>query len=122
VAPIAAQFCTDLTKEHFLSEAIGIIKGPAGAPWSYRSVTSILASLRREFKQRFTVETNTPVLQISKGDHVYEVRTSRGIIRSRHVVYCTNGDAAHLLPELLGRVSPVRGQMSAQALPHGLLD
>ncbi|KAM5352833.1 hypothetical protein ACJ41O_005555 [Fusarium nematophilum] len=102
--------------------AIGAITGPAGAVWPYRLVTETLSSLRRDFPKSFTLETNTPVSSIrvrASGEeksksHTYELTTPRGILLARHVVHCTNGHVGHLVPGFRGRLTPVRGQMSAQ--------
>lgn len=44
----------------------------------------------------------------------YLIRTPRGEIRAKHVVHCTEGHSAHLLPHLRGILVPRRGQMSVQ--------
>lgn len=59
-------------------------------------------------------------MRVEKYGDLYHVKTSRGTIKSKHVVHCTNGYVAHLVPDLLGRVYPVRGQMSAQIAPKDL--
>lgn len=103
-----------------MPKAKGIIKGWAGALWPYKFVTSILARLRTDYHDQFSIETHTPVAQISKHDDLYQVHTARGTIETRHVIHCTNGYVARLVPELLGNVFPVRGQMSAQIAPKDL--
>ena len=78
-------------------------------------MTGILEKLRRQH-QNFSLEAHTPVMSISaSGDALrpYAVQTPRGIVRTRHVIHCTNGHAAHLLPALKGKIIPVRGQMTA---------
>jgi glycine/D-amino acid oxidase-like deaminating enzyme len=52
-----------------------------------------------------------------KISHPYAARTPRGTVTSRHLIHCTNGYAAHLLPALRGKIVPVRGQMTVQK-PH----
>jgi glycine/D-amino acid oxidase-like deaminating enzyme len=88
--------------------------------WPYRLLTAVLASLREEFSDRFTIETNTPVLSVQLQDdelvYPHLVRTSRGSIRAKHVIHCTNGYSSHLIPGLVGNLYPLRGTMSTQKL------
>jgi glycine/D-amino acid oxidase-like deaminating enzyme len=44
----------------------------------------------------------------------FRIHTSKGIVKSRHVIHATNGYAAHLLPGLRAKLFPVRGQMTTQ--------
>ncbi|KAF7122045.1 hypothetical protein CNMCM5793_009600 [Aspergillus hiratsukae] len=110
----------EIPEEFCLHLARGIVAGPAGAIWPYRFVTGILAHLRREFPQDLVIEANTPVTAIHdvtpevKTSLRYSIETTRGIIRARHVVHCTNAHVGHLVPGLRGRIYPIRGQMSAQ--------
>ncbi|KAF5722908.1 FAD dependent oxidoreductase superfamily [Fusarium mundagurra] len=90
------------------------------ALWPYRLLTAVLASLRKEFSDRFSLETNTPVLSVQVQDdtseYPYLVRTSRGSIRAKHVIHCTNGYSSHLIPGLVGNLYSLRGTMSTQKL------
>ncbi|GFF55382.1 putative FAD dependent oxidoreductase [Aspergillus lentulus] len=110
----------EIPKEFCLPHARGIVAGPAGAIWPYRFVTGILAHLRAEFPHDLRIESNTPVTSIRDVTTEeatplrYSIETTRGTIRARHVVHCTNAHAGHLVPGLRGRIHPVRGQMSAQ--------
>ncbi|KAL3457551.1 putative FAD dependent oxidoreductase [Aspergillus heterothallicus] len=109
-----------IPREFSLPHAKGVVAGPAGAIWPYRFVTGVLAHLKEEFPQDLYLETNTPVTAIREtpsgdpGALRYLVQTSRGTIRARHVIHCTNAHAGHLVPGLRGRIYPIRGQMSAQ--------
>ncbi|KAJ5778150.1 hypothetical protein N7520_001396 [Penicillium odoratum] len=103
--------------EFKLSNATGIIAGPAGALWPYKFVTGILARLLADYPDEFQVNDHTAVTSIgtnSTSTFKYKVYTSRGIISARHVIHCTNSHVSHLVPGLRGRIFPVRGQMSAQ--------
>ncbi|KAF4438581.1 FAD dependent oxidoreductase superfamily [Fusarium acutatum] len=90
------------------------------ALWPYRLLTAVLASLRKEFSDSFSLETNTPVLSVQAQDNALEfpylVRTLRGSIRAKHVIHCTNGYSSHLIPGLVGHLYPLRGTMSTQKL------
>ncbi|KAI1073219.1 hypothetical protein LB507_010863 [Fusarium sp. FIESC RH6] len=93
-------------------------KGVA-ALWPYRLLTAVLASLRMGFADRFALETNTPVTSVRAAEDVYIVNTPRGSIRAKHVIHCTNGYSAHLIPGLIGSLYPLRGTMSTQKLGPG---
>ncbi|PYI10915.1 FAD dependent oxidoreductase [Aspergillus sclerotiicarbonarius CBS 121057] len=110
----------EIPEEFCLPHAQGIVAGPAGAIWPYRFITGVLSRLRREFPQDLMIETNTPITGIQEnpdaGDDPlrYTISASRGMIRARHVIHCTNAHVSHLVPSLRGRIYPIRGQMSAQ--------
>ncbi|KAI2889475.1 hypothetical protein CBS76997_6460 [Aspergillus niger] len=110
----------EIPEEFCLSRALGIVAGPGGAIWPYRFVTGVLDQLKKEFSRDLLIETNTPVTGIEEVDgggdsHLrYLVSTSRGVIRARHVIHCTNAHVGHLVPGLRGRIYPIRGQMSTQ--------
>lgn len=104
-----------------LASAFGVISGPAAALWPYRFVTGVVDHLLRNFPDTLSIETRTPVIGISQSpshaerdNFPFAVQTSRGMIKCRHVVHCTNGHIGHLVPQLKGCIYPVRGQMSAQ--------
>jgi glycine/D-amino acid oxidase-like deaminating enzyme len=101
--------------------AIGCMTGPAGALWPYKYVGGVVSALIRARKHpNFTIETNTPVESIvisEESEYPYEIITSRGAIQARCVIHCTNGHAGHLLPGLRGKLFPIRGQMTLQAVP-----
>lgn len=46
--------------------------------------------------------------------HPYILHTPRGELRAAKVIHATNGYTGHLLPELRGKIYPVRGTMSTQ--------
>src|SRR5271168_3416424 len=96
---------------------MGAISYRAGALWPYRLVTSILFNLVVTYPGSFSIETYTAVESISIGtnpDTPFVVHTSRGDIKASHIIHATNGHSAALIPELLGKIFPVRGQMTAQ--------
>lgn len=85
--------------------------------WPYKLTTSLLSRLQQLYPGHFSLETNTPVSDMSRtedGSFPYVITTSRGVMRAQRVVHCTNGHASHLLPGLRGIIFPLRGQMSAQ--------
>lgn len=92
---------------------------PAGAIWPYRFVTGGINVLSRRH-EGFKLFTETPATSIEESGSSafpFAVRTSRGSVNATHVVHCTNGHAAHLLPFLRGKLFPFRGQMTVQLPP-----
>jgi glycine/D-amino acid oxidase-like deaminating enzyme len=101
--------------------AAGCVSGPAGALWPYKLVGSVTTHISKtEIYPNLTIETHTPVEDVSTTNHIdypFMLKTSRGQIKATHVIHCTNGYAAHLLPGLRGKLYPMRGQMTRQAVP-----
>ncbi|KAK0372399.1 hypothetical protein CLIM01_10236 [Colletotrichum limetticola] len=110
-----------------LTETVGILTGTtkmAGAIWPYRFITNALKSLLSTYPN-FTLDTNTVALNISAitesaSPSDYEVLTSRGSIRTKHVVYATNAWTPHFVPGLQGAIRGGRLHMSAQLGGNGL--
>ncbi|PLB52599.1 nucleotide-binding domain-containing protein [Aspergillus steynii IBT 23096] len=99
------------------SHAHGAITYRAGAMWPYRLVSSLYSHLLAKYGPSFAIETSTEVQDIHmENDEAtpYYLRTSRGVIRARHIVHATDGFTANLIPGLKGKIFPVRGHMSAQ--------
>jgi len=111
----------DLDERFGSVNAVGCMTGPAGALWPYKFVGGVVSALVRGRKHpNFTIEANTPVESIDisgVSEYPYEIRTSRGVIQAHCVIHCTNGHAGHLLPGLRGKLFPIRGQMTLQAVP-----
>jgi glycine/D-amino acid oxidase-like deaminating enzyme len=102
-----------------LRAAAGAILTPNGAFWPYRLITAIWSQLRSLYPTRLAIETSTPVTKISYDatisiTHPYSLDTPRGRVRAKKVIHATNGYTGHLLPELRGKIYPVRGTMSTQ--------
>ncbi|KAJ9603677.1 hypothetical protein H2200_011863 [Cladophialophora chaetospira] len=106
-------------KNFGIVNACGCIKGPSGAAWPYRFLGVILSKLLET--GQVSLETHTTAKEIRRSQassYPYEVVTSRDTIACRHVINCTNGFAAHLLPYLKGKLWPLRGQMTVQSVPQ----
>lgn len=87
-----------------------------GALWPYRLLTAVLAQLLKEHGHRFTLETTTPVLSIEhnkSSTYPYAIETPRGPIRAKKIIHCTNAHAARLIPNLVGKLYPLKGTVSA---------
>ncbi|KAF2629491.1 nucleotide-binding domain-containing protein [Macroventuria anomochaeta] len=89
-----------------------------GAMWPYRFVTNMQAALLKKYPS-FSLDTHTPVLNItsntSGGQSRFDVETSRGIIRTRHVVHAAGAWAPHLLRNLEKQITQARWHMGATA-------
>ncbi|RSL62885.1 hypothetical protein CEP54_005484 [Fusarium duplospermum] len=97
----------------------GFTQEGACALWPYRLVTILQKRLLDLHKGRFSLETNTAVTSVShqdtsSGEPEYLLQTTRGAIKAKTVIHCTNGYASHLLPSLTGKIYPLRGTMSVQ--------
>ncbi|EEU41695.1 uncharacterized protein NECHADRAFT_16153, partial [Fusarium vanettenii 77-13-4] len=107
----------DLVNALGVEEAISILR--ACALWPYRLVTILQKRLLDLHEGRFSLETNTAVTSVSHqdkslGEPGYLVETTRGAIKAKTVIHCSNGYASHLLPSLTGKIYPLRGTMSVQ--------
>ncbi|KAM5353232.1 hypothetical protein ACJZ2D_016871 [Fusarium nematophilum] len=103
-------------KNHGVHDTAGGVTLPAGVMWPYRVITKVFELLLAKYQSRLSIDTNTPVTEIEHSEGIYTVSTPRGKTRARQVVHCTNGYAAHLLPQLRGFLFPVRGTMTVQDL------
>lgn len=103
-----------------LVDVVGGYVQTASAVWPYRLITEIFHHLVKTYPDRLAIETATPVTSVSmSGENAaeYLVTTPRGVIKTKRVVYCTNGYTNHLLPNLRGKIYPFRGHMTTQAVP-----
>lgn len=97
----------------------------AGAAWPYRLITNVFLELQEKYTDQLALESNTPVLCVSKDNSsvpLYSLKTPRGVVKAKHVVYCTEGHTAHLLPKLRGIIVPRRGQMTVQSPGNKFVD
>ncbi|KAG8411576.1 hypothetical protein J3458_015636 [Metarhizium acridum] len=97
----------------------GALLYPNGALWPYRLITRVWGQILDQYKARVSVETRTPVTEItydkaSHSAHPYILHPPRGNVRAKKIVHATNGHTGHLLPELRGKIYPLRGTMSTQ--------
>lgn len=114
-------------KEYNLKDTVGAISTSAGAFWPYKLVTGLFAKMLSQYSGRFFLETETPVTAVAyqpekDEDHPYTINTPRGLVRATKVIYCSNAWTGHLIPNLRGKIFPLRGTMSVQKagvdLPH----
>ena len=80
--------------------------------------------LKKAIHAGVNLQTNTPVQSVSlqrDGDGYWVVTTDRGSVRAKNVIYATNGYSSALLPELKGRIVPVKGICSRILNPKRML-
>ncbi|KAH6896581.1 FAD dependent oxidoreductase-domain-containing protein [Thelonectria olida] len=96
---------------------VGALSYRAGAVWPYRLVTSVWNHLLQRYPN-LTIRTHTTVTDIAhkpgRSPYEYNVQTSSGEIKARHVIHATNGFAPQLLPFLRGHLTGALAHMSAQ--------
>ncbi|KAH8205313.1 hypothetical protein TruAng_000560 [Truncatella angustata] len=83
---------------------------PVVSLWPYKFVTALL---ERAVEMGAFLYTETPVEAAETGDDgIVTLKTSRGTVRAKKVIYATNGYTSALLPQYEGVIVPVRGQNS----------
>lgn len=106
-----------------IPNAVGAIVQTHAAKLSpYKLVSWLLESLIKQSK--LNLQTDTPVLRLSpfkSSPGQWNVHTTRGIIKTSHVLFSTNAYTSRLLPQFRELVVPVRGQMSALTPTEALL-
>ncbi|KAK0745380.1 FAD dependent oxidoreductase [Apiosordaria backusii] len=103
-----------------------IIQKTAASLWPYKLTSHVLSSLLTTTpttkQQNFNLQTNTPVLSISRppspscsspNPKKWQITTPRGTITTPQILLATNGYTSHLLPSFSDLIVPVRGQISA---------
>ncbi|KAK6851478.1 oxidoreductase OrdL [Apiospora arundinis] len=100
-----------------VSNCYGAITYPAASLWPWKLA---IAVLKKGIDLGLQLHTNTPVTGVSAADGSSgrcKVTTSRGDIMASKVIHATNGYSPHLLPELEGRIIPLKGHVSAIVPP-----
>ncbi|KAI1424965.1 FAD dependent oxidoreductase [Xylaria sp. FL1777] len=106
------------------AETVSSVKGarvavssPACSLWPYKFVTQLLARTM-ERNPALNLQTETPVLDvdyIEKGEDGSPetiIRTPRGSVLAKKVVFATNAYTAGLLPQYKGIITPYKGTAS----------
>uniref|UniRef100_A0A8H7N0J5 FAD dependent oxidoreductase domain-containing protein n=1 Tax=Bionectria ochroleuca TaxID=29856 RepID=A0A8H7N0J5_BIOOC len=112
----------DIAKNDYsYANGVGFMKQHGAAALSaYRLVAAVWRQILDKHPKSITLETETPVLSVEpetwQGKDGYRLTTPRGTIRASKVIHCTNGYTANLLPNLVGKLYPLRGTMSEQQL------
>ncbi|RDW68591.1 FAD dependent oxidoreductase-8 [Coleophoma crateriformis] len=92
-----------------------------GSLWPYKLVTHLLALV---VKKGVNFQTHTPVTSVSDSpdaDGYWTVFTHRGQIKTKKVVFATNGYTAGILPQYVERIIPVRGICSRITVPENTI-
>ncbi|KAG5773036.1 hypothetical protein H9Q73_012303 [Fusarium xylarioides] len=104
--------------------AKGCFTYTAGHLWPYKLIHHMFAEA---VSQGVNLQTNTPVLSVSETQDAtghYTLRTGRGEVRARKVVFATNAYTGSLLPEYKNKIIPYRAVCSRIKTPgpHPLLN
>ncbi|KAF9767731.1 hypothetical protein IL306_015060 [Fusarium sp. DS 682] len=103
-----------------VKNCFGAITFPAASLWPYKLA---IAVLREGLEMGLNLHINTPVSSVSPDSSgTLKVSTPRGDILAAKVIHATNGYASYLLPELDGRIIPLKGHVSAIAPPSIYVD
>ncbi|KAH3663964.1 hypothetical protein OGAPHI_004678 [Ogataea philodendri] len=81
----------------------------AGQLWPYKLMTSLL---RKCLEKGLNLQTNTPVLGTEKRAGKWLVKTSRGTILAKKVVFATNAYTASVEPKFENKIVPIKGMCS----------
>ncbi|RBA16415.1 hypothetical protein FPRO05_11750 [Fusarium proliferatum] len=98
----------------------GAITFPAANLWPYKLA---IAVLRKGLDLGLSLHTNTPVTSVSPDTSgSWKISTPQGVVIANKVIHATNGYASYLLPELDGRIIPLKGHVSAIRPPPAYMD
>lgn len=87
--------------------------------WPSKMIHQLLGKL---LGKGLNAQANTPVSSVPSSQDSsgrYSVNTTRGTIKTRKVVYATNGYTGHVLPEYANSIVPIRGICSHIESPKG---
>ncbi|KAK4504371.1 hypothetical protein PRZ48_005287 [Zasmidium cellare] len=90
--------------------AKGALSGPACSLWPYKFVTQLLERIIDDVN----LQTNTLVEAVSteSGSGRYLVKTPRGTLRAKKIIYASNGYTGGVLPSYKNKIVPYRGTAS----------
>lgn len=91
----------------------------AGHLWPYKLVTHLLGLA---IKRGANLQTTTPVTEVSDTplpDGRWLVKTDRGEVKAKKVIFATNAYTSRLAPEFKNKIIPVRGNCSRVVVPDG---
>ncbi|KEF54016.1 uncharacterized protein A1O9_09811 [Exophiala aquamarina CBS 119918] len=110
-----------LREKYDVHGVVGAVVFDAAALWPYRLVMAGWEDLLKSYPTRLSIEAQTAVSHVTYTPLVnssapYALTTTRGEMRARQVVYCTNGYTGNLIPGIRGALYPYRGTMTVQDL------
>jgi glycine/D-amino acid oxidase-like deaminating enzyme len=112
-------FDSSAAKTEFLTpgnDVVGAFKYIGGSISAYKFGCGVLKMC---LQKGLNLQTYTPVEKIYKTQTddgkppIWVATTSRGEVRTPNLILATNGYSAHLLPQLQGKIVPIRGQVTA---------
>ncbi|KAL3472047.1 FAD dependent oxidoreductase [Aspergillus californicus] len=90
----------------------------AGSLWPYKLIAHLL---KMAVAKGVNLQTNTPVQSVSQtqdGEGYWTIKTARGSIRAKQVIFSSNAYTSAIAPEYKGKIIPVRGICSRIATPN----
>lgn len=113
-----AIYNSEETASKFLTPgAVGSFRYPAGSISAYKFTIGLLKIC---LSKGLSLYTNTAAHSVEAihapppGGSRYQVLTPERAISTNHIIFATNGYTAHLIPQLQGKIVPLRGQVTAQ--------
>lgn len=97
--------------------AAGARSVPAASLWPYKFVTSLMAKII----DKVNLQTHTMVHEVSAqkdSQGFCSIRTARGTMKTRRVIFASNAYTAGLLPSLESIITPIRGTNSRVKREH----
>ncbi|MCJ1338213.1 hypothetical protein MMC09_003499 [Bachmanniomyces sp. S44760] len=99
------------TETRFLTAgAVGSLTYSAGSISAYKFAMGVL---KLAMDMGLHLHTSCPVTNVERTGNKWFVMTQQGKVETEKVVFCTNGYTAHLLPQLQGKIVPLRGVVQA---------
>lgn len=90
--------------------ALAVNIGTAGSNHPHRLATALMKLAMEARSSKTELYSHTPVLKLSETQGGWAVETTRGSIRAKNVVLCTNAWTRHLFPEDMERKTGIAAQ------------
>jgi len=107
----------EATERFLVPGAVGAFQYAAGSINAYKFTIGLLKvclSIGLHLHTKTAVESIKQTTPSATGGFRYEISTSEGVISTNTVILATNGYTAHLLPQMQGKIVPLRGQVTVQ--------
>ncbi|KAJ5388711.1 FAD dependent oxidoreductase, partial [Penicillium cosmopolitanum] len=100
--------------------AIAAYEWPGGSSHPAKLAQFLLRSVIDQGAQLFTFCPAIKVEKSSSSSELWDVHTTRGVVKAEKVIHCTNAHAALLLPQLESYIRPNRAQAHTLIPPPAL--
>lgn len=97
--------------------AVSCLTYNAARVWPYKLVAHLLEKVvsRGVHLHTFTSVSSVSPAPADTKDHRWVINTARGSVKANTIVYATNGYTSALVPEMKGKIVPVRGMVARLA-------